>query len=387
MRIPPNSLWDVQSHASGKTVTDDEFALYRELYSELRHTHPQRCELTRSEFDRAKAHTRTVCDTLSIGGTEVEIPQLVPIEVIEWLNEGYFASKYPEAHERGHLLHLSTWPGHEIGSRALDALADLGGKGAVIVVDGPADGSWSVRSSLALLARSVDAARPGDPELLGTQTYWSGPLSNPHVVPSAIPIPLAQGARSIGRDSIAGGGATGAFSRLDLSRSEAAAMYELYAAAYEVLGDHPCAQGVTPEEFLNMMLDDPRMSKLVFQREGIVQSICLITPDIASLDWVNLEFYSERFAGELESERLHWYPAIATDPTSAGARNAVSIVELIGDLYEEVRNPARILFDTPDINSEFLPAYLEELINALPHYEVGFEVIGRHEYHAVRLGA
>ncbi len=367
--------------------TDEQFEAYRSLFSELRQTHPQRCELARREFDRAVEDEATVCGDVELDGIEVAVPQLVRVDVIDWLNADFFQRTYPEAHASGTLFHLTLWPDIDVPSDVLIALKDLAVRGGTLVLDGPSTGTWSVRTALDRLTGALGNGVISDQVLLGTQTYWAGPLDNPYIDASENPRSLSEAAHAIGRDAATARRSSGSYLRLDLTEQEANSMFDLYAAAYEVLGDHPCAQGVTPEEFRHMMLHEPEMTKLVFQRDGEVESICLITPQLDSLDWINTEFYQARFGDQFDSGRLHWYPAIATDPTSTGARNARSLVELIGELYEAALNPATILFDTPDVNSAFLPPYLEELINGLPHYEVRFEVIAEHEYHAVQLGA
>lgn len=377
----------MKSRESDRHGNESRFEAYRKLFANLRQHHPQRCELNRAEFVQALTDDATVCAPVDIDGIEVAVPQLVRIGTSEWLNAAYFAARFPNAHSAQRLVHLTMWPGHDLGEAVRKHLIDMARVGTTIVMDGPSSGPWSVRAAAERLTKLLADCKVVSSELLGTQTYWAGPLRNPHITPAPDPSSLESGAHELGLDVPSGGTETGAFLRRDLTSQEVDSMFELYAAAYAVLGDHPCAQGVTPEEFRNMMVDGPKMAKLVFQRRGTVESLCLITPELSKLDWINLEFYQARFGEDLDKGRVHWYPAIATDPTSAGARNARALVELIGELYESISNPAIIVFDTPDLNSAFLPAYLEELINGLPHYEVEFEVIAEHEYWAVELKA
>ena len=365
----------------------DRFEGYRDLFEELRETHPQRCELSRDEFAAALGDPATVCGFVTTPRGPFELPQLVRVEVNSWLNTAYYERHFPGASASGKLLHLQLWPDHEPEGTIRSRLARLASDGGTVVMDGPSDGRWSVRRAIERLEEILPTGSICSSRLLGTQTYWSGPTSIEGLVVAEEPVSLEAAAVALGRDSTAGGTATGAYLRRHLSEAEADAMFEMYSSAYAVLAEHPCAQGVTPEEFRHMMVDDPSMTKLVFQREGTVESMCLITPEISSLDWINPEFYAKRFGDALTRGRIHWYPAIATDPGSSGARNAEYLIRLIGELYEQSANPAIILFDTPDMNSEFLPAYLTQVIRQVPQHGVEFEVIAEHEYHAVQLGA
>lgn len=361
------------------------FDIYRSLYRELRRIHPQRCELDADEYLKALAHPATVTTPIHVGSGSADAPQLVSTGVNHWLNAGFYRERFPRASATGRLLHLTLWPGQPIGDRVRHRLAELSRDGGIVVLDGPAAGKWSADEALRRLYAELPVLRFGEPELLGTQTYWAGPLENSSVIAAAEPISPSEAADRLSLSIHPGGRATGAFLREELTEEEADSMYGLYEAAYSVLSEHPCAQGVTPTEFRQMMLHQPDMEKLVFQRHGDVESICLITPNLSSLGWINLEFYQRQFGEALEHGRVHWYPAIATDPGHSGARNAEHLVALIGRLYEAAHNPATILFDTPDLNSAFLPPYLTELINALPRFTVRFEVIGKHHYYAVPL--
>lgn len=343
--------------------------------------------MNRLEFDRALSDYRTVCVPAVVNSHRVALPQLVPVEANEWLNVDFFERSFPTNFAQHRLMHLTMWPEIGLGVASRERLMDLASEGATVILDGPAQGDWSVRSAL---RRLIDSLPPGvvqEQDLLGTQTYWCGLPINERMSPSASPISLSEAARLTGRDSMLGDHQSGACLRHELTALEVEALFDLYEAAYSVLADHPCAQGVTPEKFRQMMIDDPAMTKIVHQRSGVVESICLITTDLRTLDWINIEHYEDRFGKALEHRGVHWYPAIATRPDSTGARNAQALMELLGDLYETARNQAAIVFDTPDLNSAFLPAYLEELINGLPHYEVEFEVIAEHEYWAVELKA
>ncbi len=370
-----------------EAASDRQYEAYRSLYASLRRRHPQRVELNRAEFESALNDNRTLCIPMTVDGLEIQVPELVPVETNEWLNADFYARRFPETYGENRLLHLTTWPDTDLGVASHERLTELAHDGATIVLDGPSDGDWSVRTALDHLVESLPQGIVRSQELLGTQTYWCGVPKNSRMTPSETPSSLSDAARATARDSVLGGDETGAYLRHELTDSEVQKLFGLYESAYSVLADHPCAQGVTPSKFRQMMIDDPAMTKIVYQRKGVVESICLITTDLRSLDWINIEHYEQRFGASLYRRGVHWYPAIATRPDKTGARNARALMELLGDLYETARNQAAIVFDTPDLNSAFLPAYLEELINGLPHYEVKFEVIAEHEYYALELRA
>lgn len=368
-------------------MSEDSYDIYRSLFRELREVHPQRCDLNADEYAGALAHPATVTAPVTAGGKRTDAPQLVPVEVNHWLNTEFYRERFPAETATDRLLHLTLWPGQGIGDRVGDRLTEISRDGGIVALDGPSVGQWSAETALAQLKAELRGIRFGEPELLGTQTYWACALEHDSLIPSSHPMSSSEAAQYLTRSTLPGGRATGAFLRNELSEDEVNSMYELYEAAYSILGDHPCAQGVTPAEFRQMVLSERDMEKLVFQRDGKVESICLITPDLSTLSWINLEFYQRLYGEALQHRRVNWYPAIATDPGHAGARNAEHLVALMAALYERACNPATILFDTPDINSIFLPPYLEELFNNHPRFTGRFEVIGEHRYYAVELKA
>jgi hypothetical protein len=169
-------------------------------------------------------------------------------------------------------------------------------------------------------------------------------------------------------------------------RTKAQELRQFYDAAYETLKDQPCEQGLTPEEFKEMLTDRTDVAKIVNSVDGEIVSLVLLDNKLDKLSWVNSEYYKQNYPEKFENGQIMWFPGLAADPGRPESMNTQVMVDLIAQLGERGGNAITVVFDCCDKNKGFLDAFLNVMINATPYAGVDIQPIAVQRYMAVRLG-
>lgn len=363
------------------------FGVYSLLLEQVNLEHPQHQGLREDEFIRATENPSVITTDVRVGSDIVKIPQLAPVESFEWLNAEFYKSHFSDEYANGNVMHFSEIPDAEPSDEVIEGLKELADKSGVLVFDTPSSDPEQINRIVGMLDSLH--IRSASPELLGTQTYFAGQLTfkrshqereKPLSPQDAFDLLVADG--EFDEDEFMNG--------ISLEKiidgTNADRMYDFFKEAYEQISDHPCAQALSPDEFKEM-LSNPEIAKIIARNDGIAETLCLITDDIDELTWINPQYYAKKFPERYKNKQVVWFPAIATDPDpSIAGHNGPRIVGLIAELCEKGDNDFVVVFDTPDINKEFLPAYLDASINATPQVNISFESLGEQCYFAVRLG-
>jgi len=401
------------------------FDFYTQTLAYLNTAHPQHQGFMLDEFTEAIQDPGVIKTEVTVaGGDSVQLPQLAPPEAFGWLHAEYYAEKFPDEYAAGNVMHFADLPG-VVPAEAVDIrIQELAQDKGVLVFDFPdIDGNQPVRildylESLGVRPVTYDTTEPepdsdpkrafkpelwrrwqaelermeiaqGSIELLGTQTYHVGVVTlkrrhqarDPHLsyaeafdeMVQAGEIPEEQFFNGVSVHDVIEG-------------AEADRLQAFYDDAYGTISDHPCEQGLTPDEFAKK-LQDTSTSKTVFRRDGVAESLCLTTEDLEHLTWVNEDYYYKPdFVRRFGDGPVTWYPGVATDPDPAIAGN--NFGEIMGwftKLSERGDNNSVVVFDTPDVNTEFLPASVDFFVNASPEAGVTFTRIGDQKYCAMRL--
>lgn len=365
------------------------FEKYDHLFDEVNTAHPQRQGLLEEEYEQAITDTRTVSTEVEIDGEVVQIPQLMPIEALEWLNTDYYERHYPEEVATGRLLNFTDVPGVKPDDKVLEAIMGLAHSEGVLVFDAPScDPEMQTRILSMLDALGIKYEQP---ELLGTQTYFAGQveLVNSEAQNDDTPMSLMEAyqrrldeGRVPESDFIDG---TTLQTIIDPDR--AADLRRIYYDAYQVLNDHPCKQGLDPEEFHQILTADREMGKLVYTRDGEIETLCLVENDLKKLSWVNDKYYQKMYPLRHKNGQIVWFPGIATDPDKQGAANSQTMIDLMAELAEEGGNAFVGVFDFCDVNTAFLAEVFEQWINAAPQTRIKLNPIANQKYWALKLSA
>lgn len=371
--------------ASGKPRVMDEYSRYRKLLDDQYGLHPQHQGLSQNEFDRALVDPATHWTSVTVDGSTVRLPQLQPIDNFGWLNRDFFLRRFPREAECGALLHFTHFAGVEVSRSVRSAAQEIAAAGGVIVIDVPGPGPHHEERAVATLETlGISIA---EREKLGTQTYFcsqvrlrgGGAPGEPEEALHDAAIWLDPVVRS-GNE---GNRARSATTTPIVDAHQALHLQRLYEAAYVVLNDDPCSQGLDPEQFHAMLLD-PEIGKWVVVSEGLIETICLTTSKLHELDWINLAYYEHRYPGPQGSRRLVWFPGIATDPSRQGSHNFQLIMDLMARAADATRNEFVGLFDFCQHNTGSLDVALEAMINATPEASTAITPVETQLYVALR---
>jgi len=362
------------------------YGLYRSRLNGLNSDFPQHQGLGEEEFRAAIANPLVIKTEVEFGERCV-LPQLAPVTAFEWLHSPFYEEHFPAESAEGELLHFTDIPGVEPGEEVKERLERLARKSGALVFDYPSiDPQYPDRVKGLLGGLGI---KSGDIETLGTQTYYAGELSlkreherrdAPLTYPEAFDELVARG------EFDASESVNGTSLQRKVEGEEAERLYNFYEPAYATISDHPCTQALSPGEFREM-LTDTRVAKVVYRKNGIAETLCLVTNDLGSLTWINPEYYKKLYPEKYEKGQVVWFPGIATDPDPLVAgHNFPKIADLLTHLNEMGDNAIVVVFDAPDMNAGWLDQYIESEVNKTPYASIHFKTLGVQRYCAVKLG-
>jgi hypothetical protein len=363
-----------------------DFEYYEALLRPLNDTQPARQGMSQEEFEAAAQDSNVAKTDILVDGEHRQIPQLVPIDRFEWLNSGFYADKFPEETERGAVMHFADFPEMEPGFEVQEKLTQLAEQDGVLVFDFPFnDPEYPERVRGMLEELGIDVA---EVEELGTQTYYAGQvalkreheeLENPLGLTKAFQKKVYEDTYDPARLH------NGASLHQVIDPHQAHNMYEFYDEAFKALNESsPVRQGLTPDEFLEMVVDDPNVAKIVSTSKGEITALCLLSDDLTKFDWINPEFFEGAFPDKSEKKQVVYFPALAADPEKIGS-NTMRMVGLLAELAEAGDNEPIIAFDCCDVNRGFLDKFLEDLINRTSEASINIRPVGVQHYMALKL--
>lgn len=320
--------------------------------------------------------------TMDHDGNFVEVPQLAPLGTYSWLNKDFYDREFPGKTVRHFMEVPDVSPGPEVKA----AVSSLAAEGGVLAIDFPEDDE-AYESRLTRLLHELDL-EVAEVRQLGTQAYYAGKVRlKAGFDPEEPVIEMHEAFKQMIKEGIitkeqAFNGASYA-QTLDQGQVRAE-LVGPYTRAFEKLNDHPCRQGLTPDELVEVA-SDPNSAKLMYRQFGHLATMVIFGNELSSYPWVNESAYEELFPEEMESKQVLYFPAIATAPEYQGEAGAGEVIKLIAEMTQFANNEIVVAFDCCDINQAFLADYIEYLINETPESRIKFEQIGRQVYKALVL--
>ena len=361
------------------------YRAYAGLIAEYGRLSPQHQGLTAQEFAEALDDPAVAKTTVIQGEEQLQIPQLAPVERNHWLNAGFYATTFPDEYSRGDVLHFVDIPGVKPGAEVQARLKGLAANRGVVVFDYPTSDPEYPNRVRSFLGQT--GIQTGDVQLLGSQTYFAGqtkllrrqyPLPPPTDLATTYEQAVADGIYDESRRE----NGVSVVRRVD--EVQAQRMLRFYEDAYQVLNDHPCKQGLSPQEFMEIMTEYDHVPKVINTVDGTIVALCLLDTNLQELSWVNADFYSHKYPEKTATDQVTWFPGLAADPASEVVHNTEAMVGLISELGELGNNDMLVVFDAGDMNTGFLDKFLEKLINNTPQASVAINPIAVQRYCAIQ---
>jgi hypothetical protein len=367
--------------------TGGDYEFYSRIMAPYAELSPQRQGLTPEEFDVALVDPQVAKTEVSDGTETVRIPQLAPIESSQWLNADFYAKHFPEEYAQGTVLNFVDIPNTPPGPEVQERLRELAASGGVLTFDYPtADPQYPERVRAMLDGLGLQAE---EAEVLGNQTYYAGQATlKRHMDPDAPKLTLPEAYERLvaeGKYDLASA-RDGASLQPHVDPQQARHMQQFYDAAYQVLNDHPCRQGLDPDEFLEMLTDRDWITKAVTSVDGEVQAVCLYDNELSELSWINTDYYKKRYPERFAKGQILWAPGLAASPDKKMDHNLQAIANLVSELADVGNNDSILAFDCCDKNAGFLDAALNTYINNTPHLSIDIQPIAAQQYCAIKLG-
>ena len=357
-------------------------------------------------YSRALQDTGTVIQTVDTLCGEARVPQIVDIDTSEWHNPEFYRKKYGQD---GRIAIVGFTDGVDFSESTELRLGEMADDGGVLAFDAP----FKVGDDCCgrLVKRLSRLGIAGDVKLLGTQTYFEGQIrynaeESEGIRSSGVPpkgitdtfqrivrpaasdmlSDLDEDSVNLVKSTLVDDDSTGVWLYDKVPDELARVLYDFYDEAYEVLNDSPVRQGLHPGLFSEMARNDTVASKLVYSRNDKPETLMISTTDIERLEWVNSDFYKNKYPEQYDGRELLWIPGVATDPGASSLRNSQKIVSMMVNLGgAEGFNP-RLLFDFGDFNVSLgLHKAIEAWVARTRKATVQFNEIASQQYFGLKL--
>lgn len=390
----------MSTHLDQDPQITQSFQAYAELLGPINERSPQHQGFTEEEYLPAMQSPSVIKTEVEVNGEVVKVPQLAPVDSFEWLFDEYYQTHCPEEYDSGRLLHFTDFEGVEPGEEVKARVQQLAQEEGILVFDYPdsdPDYPDRIKSFLSGLGiETTDEPRLQHHDKRGreeprtpTQTYYGGPVElRPGHIERETPISLKQAFDELVADGTIPESELTHGTTLEtvIDGEDADIMHGFFAAAYDTIKDHPCAQALSPDEFRELMADES-VYKIVYRNEkGKAESLCMLTTDLEGLTWVNADYYKKLYPEQYANEAVVWFPGIATNPDmEVSGRNLPKLVNLLAQLASYADYAPTVVFDTPDANKGFLDAYIESELAQGPYLDLKFKQLGMQKYGALKL--
>lgn len=365
---------------------EQQFDNYCESLRHFSNHSPQRQGLMFAEFQGSIVDPRVIKTAIEVGSRFIELPQIIPIELNGWLNSEFYESKYPGEIDDGRVMHFTPFNQGELGSRATRCINKLARYNGHLVFDVPKS-EHDKTLDILIDTLSVIGVEVEEVEDLGTQTYYTGrAVQCESYDPQKDSLTLIEASELLNQVSDSDSSVlTGTIHATRLTKEQARTIYPHYQEAFKVLNNHPCRQGLDPEEFFEMVTDDEEVSKIVYLVDGEPATICILGNNLSKFSWLNTDYYDSRFPDDFSQGQILYFPSLATNPTKQGMHFTEPVISLIAEIAQAGNSQPIIAFDCCDINKEFLPEYIEYVINNTDNFKIKFDEIGVQRYTSLAL--
>lgn len=366
-----------------------DFKLYDQTLESVNSVFPQRQGLSEEEFAEAIIDPTVVKSNVRHEqGGSFEVPQLCKVETFSWLNGDFYAAAFPDAHEKDAIRHFTDIKGEVLSDNVSNEILAMAERGGVLVFDFPdVDADYPERVKSMLTNLGVESSLPVE---LGTQAYFAGKVRLKAGFRSGEAIKgLHQSfSEMIDKGIIAAEQhQQGASYAQTIDKNEARRLYPIYESAFRVLNQHPCRQGLNPDEFYAVMTEEEESAKLIYRVDGEVSTLLIFGDDLSKYPWINAPYYKSKFPEEYDGKQIMYFPALCTDPKKQGDANSEHVINLIAQMVEYGNNEIVVAFDCCDVNDGFLDKYIEFLVNKTPEANLYFERLGTQRYMAYELSS
>jgi|GEM_PF-2805374 len=363
-----------------------EYELYAKLLREANKESPQHQGLTREDFVSALQDPRVYSTLVEREGTQFQLPQLSPVSLYEWLNKDFYRKEFSEEYDNGNLLHFISLPNISPSVEVRDRLSRLADRNGVLVFDFPSsDPEYPDRVQALLDELGIQGY---EAEIMGTQTYFAGQAKLKRGLDPRRPrLGLTQAFEQLIADGEYDLACfdNGASLQTRIDNGEANHMRRFYEEAYEDLNDHPCNQGLDPQQFFDMLTNQRWVTKIVNRYDTETIALVLLSSKLEDLDWVNAEYYKEHFPDKAATDQIVWFPGLAADPNRPEKHNLQAMVNLLAKIAEEGNNDMLVVFDCCDKNTSWMGIALNDMINRTKEAAIDIQPFAEQTYCAVRL--
>lgn len=128
-------------------------------------------------------------------------------------------------------------------------------------------------------------------------------------------------------------------------------LWEIYDGQFDTLIENYPVRGKQTFEELATMLRDSGTFTAAHIIDGDVVSFTNFVSNIEACDWLDADFYKQKFPGETTV----YFPGIVSDETRKGGQYSLKLIDLLTNLLAHSVDEARIVFQCTNISAAYVP--------------------------------
>lgn len=384
------SLLETEVYNDRVMATDSslksEYLAYRETLASYNTSSPQVQGIDNLEdYQAASLDDSTV--KAQVDG--MAVAQIFNTKVVSWLNESHIADIAAQTVQEAGAKEKDVFVLHASESMPTDSpsTVDFIGKllssGGSVLIEYPDADSEYVERAHRIIESSGSNFTYSE---IGQQTYFSG--VNKELNPDEWTEKRALRAETIPADRMESifydrdevvdehGIITRSIGRIPLE--VAMPMFEFVDEAFDSISDHPCRQGWSKEEFVDIATETPSVIKVIAGKEDI-SSVIAFGSKLGDFPWVNENYFRKYYTDNMDKGNLIYFPTVAKDPSKLGERAMMSTIPFIVEGLAEVGD-VRVCFDSCDRNRLFLPKLIEAVVGISGISTIEFEEVAAQKY-------
>jgi hypothetical protein len=157
-------------------------------------------------------------------------------------------------------------------------------------------------------------------------------------------------------------------------------LWEIYLGQFtQLVQSHPARQMQTKDEFTKMVSDTDTLT-VAHYTEGDIVSFGMFVGNIESCDWLNTDFYKERYG----DNNALYFPGIATDVEKQGHKYALELIDLIAQIISKSGKNRHIVFQCTNISADYIPKIVEYGARESGIADINIKEYWRYNYVAIR---
>lgn len=339
-----------------------------EVYRQYRDQNDQaiRIGIFGDDVERALNDSDTVFLSITDNtGNTIEVPLLVPIDILEWYNKELMKRTYGDdvkAFAYGHPPIVS----ENAYKQSLDIIKTELEGGSVVLTDIYSDDDSSPIVEIIKEAQagsySIDAFG-GETEsrvdVFIAPTVIEGGESNIRQAPNLYEVYV----EAVKNNEIDVDPNNGPSMVQAIEGDDAEHIWQIYEKPFEGLGENDPTYAGFDKDSLQQLLKDPEVIKVVNRVESEITTLLMFLQSFEKAPWFNSDYFKRNYPDYFNTRNIFMFPSIVTDESKRGLNYATDTLNLAIKMMARRGSNILVTFECTEVSATYIPQIVEQAVN------------------------